>query len=922
MTELDRSSGLSDAQQVALARGNLSQLGAGLPRLGAKQARIPGAAGGLFIIGQQQCGDFSGTLQITDAWRGGSTPGSGGPANLPYSPTGTDTVPGAGRLLTDGSTTQIPMESLADTIPTWNHKLAIRSMWKTPSAVITGVDWTAATFKLSKASLVAAADYSGFTWAHITVAGTGGCAGWYPVASTTSTTDVFLVPCRYDSVIVSGVAQTPGSGSALLNPNDVSAGISVQFHPSNQTVLVTAATWIDTATLTVAIDLQDADTTTVGGVTYTWNAFGGASPNVLFDGAGTAAAVTNNINAFALVLAGNANIVVLSTTASTITVRSTSTTSYSTTVATGGTTAWNTTAVGNHLIVANAGTPFSGYSAGPDDTLELRQGSGIVGASGTYTRVNAKVSSSTLQVDDDGLADPGANDLYVVLWDRNAFENVPVRTMFKDAAWNFGSLTLTLAGAFTNYSWTSGDKFIVTDGTGWTTKAYTITSRTSANAIVLANDTLLTLPTASNPATGYITTAAGSTLVFTTTTPLTFTPRQCDFYYLYVDSDTGGGIVWDPKPRNNPEEAPTVSALSSLYCSWPQGHLGRAVKSSNRTQSGFGNLIAAIDGTLMNHAWWGNVVTTPRTFLSGDALTLRIGPIDTTYNNSPFLLEALLIPNFDPPRHWRSQAGFENNNRLLDGAVAFQSPPFTSSGARPTNIEIRGVSGAVQTTGGDMGGDNISHQWTCKFFQGPNASGAPGGGSLEGDPRFPVERSYTKTILLAARAANANWDPSTRKITKSGAFIRYGTAYDGDVYIVEHGSGFRQTSLRIDAAATNGQTATQKKNNIILEAGQLGVSGSACSDLTGYVPDRTDFHNTPVHWQLLIQAVHPAQRGKMGYHGYYPGEPFSCTTGNGGVLFGFLGSQFTGAQSATKLPTGPRLRCSSFGWEWHSGLNP
>lgn len=53
------------------------------------------------------------------------------------------------------------------------------------------------------------------------------------------------------------------------------------------------------------------------------------------------------------------------------------------------------------------------------------------------------------------------------------------------ATWTAASSTLTAASAFTNYSFLSGDEITIEDGTGATTGVYKITSRTSANAIVL-----------------------------------------------------------------------------------------------------------------------------------------------------------------------------------------------------------------------------------------------------------------------------------------------------------------------------------------------------------------------------------------------------------------------------------------------------
>lgn len=55
-----------------------------------------------------------------------------------------------------------------------------------------------------------------------------------------------------------------------------------------------------------------------------------------------------------------------------------------------------------------------------------------------------------------------------------------------NASWNNGTLTLTLAGAFTNYSYRAGDFISIYSVTSGTTGDYAIASKTSANAIVLA----------------------------------------------------------------------------------------------------------------------------------------------------------------------------------------------------------------------------------------------------------------------------------------------------------------------------------------------------------------------------------------------------------------------------------------------------
>lgn len=55
------------------------------------------------------------------------------------------------------------------------------------------------------------------------------------------------------------------------------------------------------------------------------------------------------------------------------------------------------------------------------------------------------------------------------------------------ATWTAATLTLTQASGFTDYTFVEGDEIEILDGTGATTGFYTISSRTSANAIVLSS---------------------------------------------------------------------------------------------------------------------------------------------------------------------------------------------------------------------------------------------------------------------------------------------------------------------------------------------------------------------------------------------------------------------------------------------------
>lgn len=78
---------------------------------------------------------------------------------------------------------------------------------------------------------------------------------------------------------------------------------------------------------------------------------------------------------------------------------------------------------------------------------------------------------------------------------RGALLNLRGEISGEAAAWTPGTLTLTLASAFTDYSFLEGDEIQITDGTGVTEGFYTVASRTSANAIVLESSIASGSPT-------------------------------------------------------------------------------------------------------------------------------------------------------------------------------------------------------------------------------------------------------------------------------------------------------------------------------------------------------------------------------------------------------------------------------------------
>ncbi len=82
------------------------------------------------------------------------------------------------------------------------------------------------------------------------------------------------------------------------------------------------------------------------------------------------------------------------------------------------------------------------------------------------------------------------------------------RITLATATWTVSSKTITQTAAFTNYCHQTGDKLLITGGTGATAGIYVIASKTSADAIVLTTD-VAAGNLATGDITGYILNAAG-----------------------------------------------------------------------------------------------------------------------------------------------------------------------------------------------------------------------------------------------------------------------------------------------------------------------------------------------------------------------------------------------------------------------------
>lgn len=186
---------------------------------------------------------------------------------------------------------------------------------------------------------------------------------------------------------------------------------------------------------------------------------------------------------------------------------------------------------------------------------------------------------------------------------------------------------------------------------------------------------------------------------------------------LYLVWAVPGSVTdYDQEMTTNPESVPTLSAASSLASWWPYGTPGRCERTSYK--GNYANVFASPPNSQMNSAWSG-VVTVPRElFLHGDKLEITM-MLDCQSKGTPYLVEVLLIPNFDPETDWLRDGNTANGERLLYGngkAMWFQSPIILEGESNcGMNIKLAGQAGSVQTVGLAEQGDNYSQQWDCAF---------------------------------------------------------------------------------------------------------------------------------------------------------------------------------------------------------------
>ena len=245
--------------------------------------------------------------------------------------------------------------------------------------------------------------------------------------------------------------------------------------------------------------------------------------------------------------------------------------------------------------------------------------------------------------------------------------------------------------------------------------------------------------------------------------------KRGDLYLVWAVPDTV--TEYDQHMTTNPESVPTLSAASTLASWWPYGTAGQCERTSYK--GNYANVHASVPNSQRCTAWSG-ICTVPRElFLHGDKLGITM-LLDCQSKGTPYLIEVLLIPNFDPELDWIRNGNVANGERLLYGngkAMWFQSPIILEGESNcGLNIRLSGQAGSVQTVGLAEQGDNYSQQWVCSFDVYGNSieetySGTGGGANAQarGFPAtvgpaahitYPTQEDWAKlahswTILVA-----------------------------------------------------------------------------------------------------------------------------------------------------------------------------
>lgn len=755
-------------------------------------------ASGLWFGGVCPCGDFSGTQQkISDVGVLPEVFGSGGPAMLPWGPTGESTVLSAGKLRTTGaSTTVFPVEvDMGTATAGWTYKVAMRRMTEQVigDAGVGSIVPMAAVWDASDGTFTATGKFGSFIetgddWVYVSKAELRGTRVGGASFTHSAVNDALTLVAHGlesgDKVVLGFPGTAPGT--------NISAGVA--YYVVNHTVntiqlAVVKGGWpINLTTPNNAVDVYRLTSGTTGWYRVK---FRRGNDVIGLDRIQSDVISTVDLDTCELLVFQSAQAVSMPAMT------------------------WDETTKTFTDAATNA--YLLGYQPGPDDTVFVRRGYAEADGTG-FMETCSKIVSATddsVTVADGGLG--GANNkVDIVVLKRSTVVGAPTCTL------SSGKTLFTLAAhcMIDDQPVTVAAKSPAVLPTGISANVVYYVTAAAANTFQLANvpsNQPQTIVGTSAPADVYVLAHNGflhqeitswTSTDVTLAAPLSWTPQWLDFYYVYISNTNGDNAE---APLSNPESCPTPTALSSLACFMPYTTPNRHERMSLADHQGHAILPSAASGTLVNHYWFGTFTTQAEAFNAGDELHLIWNPADYQYNGTPFFLEVLLWPNMDPEVDWIKDGSVDNNSRLVTKVVRFQSSPIKTAGIHPIRVELFGKAGGRQTEGAD----NYSFGWTCRFEIGESG-----------------QRGWDAPILTETR-------------------------------------------------------------------GPLSI-----------VTDQDEFDPTTgdVKWQLLIKAEHISLLGKAGYHGYYAGEPFSCTTGNGGSLLHNFGSPVSNA-----LPFGPRFRYSSTG---------
>lgn len=181
-----------------------------------------------------------------------------------------------------------------------------------------------------------------------------------------------------------------------------------------------------------------------------------------------------------------------------------------------------------------------------------------------------------------------------------------------NAAYNHTTGSLTLTNAFEKYVWASGHKVYITGGTGFARGYYSITSRTSSNAIVISGG-----PTAdasnvggylANSGCGVINAGASHALYFHGSPKGCITGNHC-----YNNSYIGGAAIafFGDLDGSSDDRPFQLASITGNYFESVNGPCLLATSTHLHSLSFVGNTFAKLNGSGVVISWSTNDYTTP-----------------------------------------------------------------------------------------------------------------------------------------------------------------------------------------------------------------------------------------------------------------------------------------------------------------------